>query len=189
MEINPSGKINAASTGAESSANGLSTPRLLDVNGDGTVDFVYAGDLRGNIWKFDVSNVDASNWKVAFSTAGCTACTPFYTAVEKANTANRQPITSAPNLRPNVTVGGFMVVFGTGRNVTEGDRTDVTVQTLYSILDNTRYKLDTVAGPNLGKVVIDTSASYTSCHRNERTGHQTGRACFQRTSHCRARHQ
>jgi len=51
----------------------------------------------------------------------------------------------------------MMVVVGTGRNVTEGDRTDVTVQTLYSILDNTRYKLDTVAGPNLGKVVIDTA--------------------------------
>lgn len=150
-------KINAASTGAESAANGLSTPRLLDVNGDGTVDIIYAGDLRGNIWKFDVSNADASNWKVAFSSAGCTACTPFYTAVEKANTANRQPITAAVNLRPNVTVGGMMVVFGTGRNLTEGDRTDVTVQTLYSILDNTRYKLDTAAGPNLGKVLEDTS--------------------------------
>lgn len=150
-------KINAASTGTESSANGLSTPRLLDVNGDGTVDMIYAGDLRGNIWKFDVSNADATNWKVAFSSAGCTACTPFYTAVEKANTANRQPITAAPNLRPNVTVGGMMVVFGTGRNVTEADRTDATVQTLYSILDNTRYKLDTAAGPNLGKVLVDTS--------------------------------
>ncbi|WP_298208132.1 PilC/PilY family type IV pilus protein [Acidovorax sp.] len=150
-------KINAASTGTESSANGLSTPRLLDVNGDGTVDMIYAGDLRGNIWKFDVSNVDSNNWKVAFSSAGCTACTPFYTAVEKANTANRQPITAAPNLKPNNIIGGMMVVFGTGRNVTESDRTDVTVQTLYSILDNTRYKLDTIAGPNMGKVLIDTS--------------------------------
>lgn len=34
--------------------NGLSTPRLVDINGDGKPDFVYAGDLKGNIWKFEI---------------------------------------------------------------------------------------------------------------------------------------
>lgn len=52
--------------------NGLSTPQFLDVNSDGIPDFVYAGDLCGNMWKFDISNVsgnvplngiaDANNW-------------------------------------------------------------------------------------------------------------------------------
>src|SRR6218665_2364959 len=33
-----------------------------------------------------------------------------------------------------------MVAFGTGRNLTEGDRTNTAVQSIYAVLDNTRYK-------------------------------------------------
>ena len=36
-------------------SNGLSTPRLYDNNNDKIIDFVYAGDLQGNLWKFDLS--------------------------------------------------------------------------------------------------------------------------------------
>ena len=39
-----------------------------------------------------------------------------------------------------VKVGGMMVAFGTGRNVTDDDTKSVQVQTLYSVLDNTRYR-------------------------------------------------
>src|SRR5690606_8927075 len=35
--------------------NGLFDPRGADTNGDGFLDAVYAGDLRGNLWKFDFS--------------------------------------------------------------------------------------------------------------------------------------
>lgn len=37
--------------------NGLSTPAIIDVNDDGKVDYVYAGDLKGNMWKFDRSGL------------------------------------------------------------------------------------------------------------------------------------
>lgn len=50
----------------EADQNGLSTPQFLDVNGDSIPDIVYAGDLRGNLWKFDISSNNASNWGVAF---------------------------------------------------------------------------------------------------------------------------
>lgn len=128
-------KISAATTGTESSGNGLSTPRPLDVNGDGKVDFVYAGDLRGNLWKFDLSSNNASQWKV--STFGGSP-RPLFTAVSA--TGARQPITSAPLVKPNGSVGGLMVAFGTGRNVTENDRTDTATQSFYAVLDQTRYK-------------------------------------------------
>ena len=39
--------------------NGLSTPRPLDSNGDGTIDMAYAGDQRGNLWRFDLSNMES----------------------------------------------------------------------------------------------------------------------------------
>ena len=142
----------AAVGGAEAVGNGLSTPQPLDVNGDGVPDFVYAGDLRGNLWKFDISNIDAANWGVAFS--GSPLFTASYTS---GGSTSRQPITAAPVLRPNTKVGGLNVAFGTGQNLTEGDRTDTSVQTVYSILDNTSYQIEST-GTNKGKVKIKTSS-------------------------------
>ena len=47
--------------------NGLSAPRLVDINGDGRPDVAYAGDNLGNLWKFDLTNVSDASWGVAFS--------------------------------------------------------------------------------------------------------------------------
>ncbi len=117
--------------------NGLSAPRLVDLNGDGTPDVVYAGDLHGNLWKFDISAADPSLWGVAFNGR------PLYSAIYTANNvSSEQPITVAPVVKSNDRgSAGLMVAFGTGRNLTEGDRTDISVQTIYSILDSSRYKI------------------------------------------------
>lgn len=139
--------------------NGLSAPALVDLNGDGRTDVVYAGDNLGNLWKFDLTSEDDSKWDVAGWGASLADKAPLFTAqgpVALGGTRNQiQPITAPPIVRANdrqktlsngdtVAVGGLMVAFGTGRNVTENDRkTDVTqnVQTLYSVLDNTRYRV------------------------------------------------
>ena len=149
----------AAATGntGNGAANGLSTPRLVDLNGDGIPDIAYAGDLKGNMWKFNIAHADPVNWGVAFSSANCTACTPFYTATEKTNTTEAQPITSAPNVRPSTSTPGMLVAFGTGQNLEVADRTDTSPQSFYALLDNTRYKLDTAAGANKGKILVDNS--------------------------------
>ena len=104
--------------------NGLSTPRPIDINGDGTADLVYAGDMQGNMWKFDISSSTASNWKVGLNGS------PLFTAKglpsKKQNDltkAYRQSITAAPMVVAHPK-GGFMVAFGTGRNITELDNKD-----------------------------------------------------------------
>ncbi len=137
---------------AEADQNGLSTPQLLDINDDGIPDVAYAGDLRGNLWKFDISSNDPTQWNVAFGG------NPLFVA--QVTSGNRQPITTAPVARPNRTVGGLMLAFGTGRAVTENDRTDISQQTVYSVLDNTRYEIDTggASPANKGKVVVKTSS-------------------------------
>lgn len=135
--------------------NGLSAPRLIDLNGDGRIDIAYAGDNQGNLWKFDLTSPDDSNWQVAFSGS------PLFTA--KGGTQGSpdsrtlaQPITIAPTVRANDRsqmvgsgaaaelrrVGGMMVAFGTGRNVIKADENNRNMQTLYSVLDNTRYRLN-----------------------------------------------
>lgn len=50
-----------------------------------------------------------------------------------------------------------MVAFGTGQNLTENDRADTSVQTVYSVLDNTRYEIEDT-GSNKGKVKVKTSS-------------------------------
>lgn len=140
--------IVAASTGAEASSNGLFTPRPLDVNGDGKVDVVYAGDMRGNLWKFDLSSANDSQWGVATFNG---AAVPLFTAVD--SSGRRQPITSAPLIKPNTSVGGLMVAFGTGRVMTDDDRTNTASQSFYAVLDKTRYK------PNGNVVEVDTGVA------------------------------
>ena len=143
--------------------NGLSAPRLVDLNGDGTPDVAYAGDNQGNLWKFDLTSYNPSNWDVAFGK------TPLYSATGPASLGSTsrtklQPITAAPTVTANdrmmtvgtgssaknVAVGGMMVAFGTGRNVDVYDPSNRDVQSVYSVLDNTRYR--TVSSP-LGKRV------------------------------------
>lgn len=137
--------------------NGLASPALIDLDGDGKTDVVYAGDNLGNLWKFDLTSTSDGDWTVAFGNNK-----PLFTArgpaTLGATTRNQvQPITAPPIVRASdrmmvvgtgasaktVPIGGVMVAFGTGRNLTANDRrTDITqpVQTLYSVLDNTRYR-------------------------------------------------
>ncbi|CAN5784833.1 type 4a pilus biogenesis protein PilY1 [soil metagenome] len=112
--------------------NGLSAPRLVDLNGDNVPDVAYAGDLLGNLWKFDLSATAPSEWKTAFNGA------PLYSAGSAATAGvpgRPQAITSAPVWLPHPR-GGVMVVFGTGANLTDADRTDTSVQTVYGVYDN-----------------------------------------------------
>lgn len=106
--------------------NGLSTPVLFDTNGDGLEDTAYAGDLKGNLWKFDLSNANPASWAVALGG------TPLFSATDASN--NAQPITTPPivTIHP---AGGRMVVFGTGKYLETTDNSSTGTQTLYGIRD------------------------------------------------------
>ena len=107
--------------------NGLSTPMPYDIDGDGVVDMIYAGDLKGNLWQFDVTHSNPANWKV-----GLTG-TPLFVAMDSGSV--RQPITTAPRVKkhPN---GGAMVLFGTGKYLENSDTSGpFNTQTFYGIWD------------------------------------------------------
>ena len=110
-------------------SNGLSTPAPVDVNGDNIVDFIYAGDLQGNLWKFDVTSTSPNSWNVAFSSS------PLYTALDASS--NRQPITTRPQVGANPTGTGFLIYFGTGKYFESSDSniTGATTQTFYAVWD------------------------------------------------------
>lgn len=111
--------------------NGLSTPAVTDVNGDGKVDYAYAGDLAGNMWKIDLTDSNISNWAVAFNQAGVDV--PLFRAMGP--TGLTQPITSQPDVMYHSQQHGYMVIFGTGKFLGTSDFTDKSVQTVYGIWD------------------------------------------------------
>jgi type IV pilus assembly protein PilY1 len=104
-------------------SNGLSTPLPVDLDNDGLVDFAYAGDMRGRLWKFDLSSSDDANWKVAQASS-----------VNTALIDTGRPITSAPAVAVHPK-GGLLVTFGSGRSLTEGDRSSSTTEYLYGVWD------------------------------------------------------
>ena len=126
--------VASAATGQSS---GLSNPQIIDINNDGKADLVYAGDLQGNMWKFDISSSTQANWKVSFNS------NPLFTATDSGGSP--QPIVAAPVWLPHPK-GGIMLGFGTGRNFTSGDRTDTSQQTLYAVWDNSLVSIASNGG-------------------------------------------
>jgi type IV pilus assembly protein PilY1 len=111
--------------------NGLSAPTAIDADNDGIIDTIYAGDLKGNVWKFDVSDPSPTSWKVA-NKDGANNAVPLYQAKTKivgSTTVVVQPITTAiqPFPHPN---GGYLIVAATGKFLESSDYPQ-TAATLY----------------------------------------------------------
>lgn len=120
--------------GNSSVPNGLSSPFPVDTNGDYKLDLVYAGDLNGNIWRFDVSSNSSGSW----------------TANKIFSSSRQTPITSRPSVGPppsgfpgkpggTPAGNGVMVYFGTGKyleaaDIATGDEASPT-QSIYGIWD------------------------------------------------------
>lgn len=127
--------------------NGLSTPAALDTDNDGKVDYVYAGDIRGNVWKFDLRSNSSGNWPA-----------PIKFFANPTTAANTNAILGAPSIALN-SKGGRQITFGTGRLFTycttgTCDQTDTTQQYVYGVRD-TDFPAASVTA--LTGTVIDTS--------------------------------
>ncbi|MCP5278014.1 MAG: hypothetical protein H6935_06600 [Thiobacillus sp.] len=113
--------------------NGLSTPVPFDMDGNGVVDVVYAGDLKGNLWKFLVGDANPANWRVDFSAAACAPnCNPLFQA-EHGGTA--QAIIWPPEVSVHPSATGALVLFGTGKYLEGTDVSNTDVQAYYGVWD------------------------------------------------------
>lgn len=112
-------------------SNGLSTPKLY-LDTDSTIKAAYAGDIKGNLWKFNFSTVPGQNTAVS-SAFG--ASVPLFVSTNATDGSGvRQPITTQPQLYPHPD-HGVMVVFGTGKIYEDTDPSNIEVQSLYGIWD------------------------------------------------------
>jgi type IV pilus assembly protein PilY1 len=116
--------------------NGVAAPALA-AGSDSAVRYAYAGDLQGNIWRFDFTGT--APWLGALGSA---PYKPLFTARDAKD--SRQPITTQPKLvfAPG---GGYLVLFGTGKFVEDADAAsgNFSTQSFYAIVDTTNpsYKI------------------------------------------------
>lgn len=140
--------------------NGLSSVRGADNNGDGLVDYAYAGDLQGNLWRFDLlpteltppggdpfsraqtalENVTVADFKIAYGGK------PLFTAKDSKNgVLKRQAITIQPSLVRHPSSYGYLVLVGTGKYIENSDANVDTsrAMTLYGIWDRNTKRQST----------------------------------------------
>lgn len=130
--------------------NGLSTPTVVDYDNDGIADYVYAGDIFGNVWKFDIRSTTPASW---------TAVKLF------SNTSSpMQSITSAPDVKKFTNGQGIMVYVGTGKFIGSDDMTGTQKNSIYGILDNFSK-----TGITPGQLTVQTFTNVTSGSVTART--------------------
>ena len=117
-----------SATSTPATPNGIAFVAAADLDGDRITDYVYAGDIQGNLWRFDLTSTDPTMWAVGAN--------PVY------QTPNGQPITTAPIIAASPGTGTLprvMVEFGTGQQTPQNLISAATYQTaqmgIYGIWD------------------------------------------------------
>lgn len=129
-----------ASTKLQASAgpsNGLSTPTPVDTDLDGLVDTIYAGDLLGNMHKFQFSRSSDGEWVLARPTDGGAAWRYIGVVYNSG-----EPITTAASVAPSCSGTGWDVSFGTGKLNEANDYSDTTQRSFFAIRDEGNNSLN-----------------------------------------------
>jgi type IV pilus assembly protein PilY1 len=128
--------------GDSANSNGMSTPTVIDVDGDMKADRIYAGDLLGNVWSIDISDSDPANWKFSYNSQlqsddPLVVKTPLFTAIN--DDGDVQAITApiVVSEHPLGPLAGYILNFGTGKYLGSSDNSSSGQpdQTMYGLWD------------------------------------------------------
>ncbi len=151
----------SANPPSASKPNGITYVTAADLDGDHVTDYVYAGDVKGNVWRFDLTSSNESNWGVSpgplFSTGGQPITTQLVVA-------SGSPTPGTPQQ--------LLVMFGTGQKTgftnATGSSYATGTQTLYGVWDWNLSGTDGGrggAGAGGGWDSLSTSAQYGALTR------------------------
>jgi type IV pilus assembly protein PilY1 len=135
--------------------NGLGPVRIVR-NASRQIIGAYAGDLQGNLWKFDLSGAGPASWRIDPNGAPLFAAGPT------------KPITTAPAVLPLPMRGaaepasGYMVVFGTGKFYEVSDIGTTGQQSLYGVWDKVAFGGATTSGNMLANDALLVSQTITA---------------------------
>ena len=185
--------------GSSTAMNGIVQTSPVDLDGDHITDYVYAGDVQGNLWRFDLTSATATSWSVP--------TTPLFT------TQSGQPITSGiavDSMIPSTDkgLGAFtqpvvVVAFGTGEKLPKTLTSDTwypsVMQSVYGIWDSnmaawnakaaTQFQYASLSSPptitagNSASLQLHTIATDKSGNRTE-TASTSATVCWNGTTAC-----
>jgi type IV pilus assembly protein PilY1 len=121
--------------------NGIVNVASADLDSDRVTDYVYAGDVMGKLWRFDLTDANPSSWAAASA--------PLF------QTASGQPITSKPVIAVTPASGTetrprLVIAFGTGQRLPQTASADTAYasgpQALYGIWDSNMADWNTKGG-------------------------------------------
>ncbi|WP_158228964.1 pilus assembly protein [Chitinimonas sp. BJB300] len=114
-------------------STGLSAPHGVDDLGDGVLDYVYAGDQEGKMWRFDLTDKDPKNFSVTDKPIFDTKGKPIIQKPMVIEVHGDKSASGSGSASP--TFRGHLVLFGTGKLLTTADRKTTSTQSLYGVLD------------------------------------------------------
>lgn len=114
--------------GTANSPSGLAKIAAFNVEpGGNKASYVYGGDLKGNVWRFDINAPDAA-------VIGTGKAFKLATLYSDAAASKPQPIMTAPAL--GLILGKRVIFVGTGKYLEPSDLSDTQPQSLYAIKDD-----------------------------------------------------
>ena len=149
------------SAGKSGSSDGIAYAHPVDLDQDHVVDYVYAGDVLGNVWRFDLTSANPSSWTVSPG--------PLF------STPSSQPITS--DVYPVFVQGTagvqVMLFFGTGQKfpITETSATSYasSQQSFYGIWDWNMSGWDTLYSTQFASMPSSTVGTLSTANLQQQT--------------------
>ena len=160
--------------------NGISYVWSADLDLDNTVDYIYAGDLLGNVWRFDVTANTPASWGVSKSSPLFNAGNPITTQVVVSTIKTITTVVNAVGLDISNSPQRVVVTFGTGRQIPQTLNSAAIyssgTQALYGIWDwdmgvagPSGYGWNNMSPNQQGIGLVATSESITTGNLEEQT--------------------
>jgi len=142
-------------SGSPGASNGIVGITPVDLDGDHIADYVYAGDLQGNVWRFDLTSATPANW-------ANTAPILLFT------TPKGQPISTPVQVVSSTNSSGVprvIVEFGTGLKTPETLTTPTSyakgTQALYGIWDANFSAWDATSAQQYAKLATSGAVTFS----------------------------
>lgn len=137
--------ISTGEIGTPDSPNGIAYVTPVDLDADNIYDYAYAGDIKGNVWRFNLLSKDSNAW--------VSQPQKIFT------TSSNQPISTkivVTRMNPKDASGDVILNFGTGMRKEGylGNKTTYAAgqQSIYGIRDKTALSFSMASGTNTAQV-------------------------------------
>ena len=121
-------------SGSTSSRNGIVQVTPVDLDGDHVTDYLYAGDLQGHVWRFDLTSTSSSSWAMKSTPVFTTQSGQPITTGVAVDAVTTMADTGALSTQPRV-----IIAFGTGNKLPQTLTADAsyptTRQSIYGVWD------------------------------------------------------